>query len=197
MAGDESRNPWTVRGERRVFDNPWIAVDERDVVNPAGRPAVYAVVRFKKLAVGVAPIDAEGRVRLVGQWRFPLGRYSWEIPEGGGDPGETPAETARRELVEETGLSAGALREILRMDLSNSVTDEEAVIFLAHDLTPGAAAPEETEILSQRAIPFREALEMAVSGAIRDSLTVAGLLRAHHMAVTGALDPALTKAMLG
>jgi 8-oxo-dGTP pyrophosphatase MutT (NUDIX family) len=151
---------------------------------------------MRRLAVGVLPIDAAGCVHLVGQWRFPLGRYSWEMPEGGADPGEDARACAERELAEETGLSAGAYQPILEMDLSNSVTDEQAIIFLASELIPGRARPDGTEVLRARRAPFREALARATDGRIRDAMTVAALLRAHHMAVTGQLPAALGAAML-
>lgn len=154
------------------------------------------MIRIRRLAVGVLPIDACGHVRMVGQWRFPLGRYSWEMPEGGAEPGEDPADCARRELKEETGLSAGRIEEVLRMDLSNSLTDERAVLYLAFDLTEGEAAPEETEVLARRSAPFLEVLERVVAGEITDALTVAAVLRAHHMAVTGRLPEALARVML-
>lgn len=190
-------NPWRVRSVRRAYESDWLAVDDHDVINPAGKPGFYGVVRVRRMAVGVLPIEADGRVHLVGQWRFPLARYSWEMPEGGAEPGEAPAECARRELAEETGLIAGRLEEILRLDLSNSLTDEGGVLFLATDLRQGAAAPEETEVLRRLTAPFSEVLTRATAGAITDALTVAAVLRAHHMAVTGALPGALARAMLG
>jgi 8-oxo-dGTP pyrophosphatase MutT (NUDIX family) len=142
------------------------------------------------------PIEPDGRVHLVGQWRFPLGRYSWELPEGGAEPGEDPRVCAERELMEETGLRAKALTPILEMDLSNSLTDERAVVFLATDLIQGEAQPDGTEVLKHRTAPFLEVLERVADGRIRDSITVAAVLRAHHMAVTGQLPPALAAAML-
>jgi 8-oxo-dGTP pyrophosphatase MutT (NUDIX family) len=198
---DEDRDPWTTLSERRAYENPWIAVDHREVITPSGTPGIYGIVRFKKLAVGVVPIDADGSVHLVGQWRPPLGRYSWEIPEGGAEAGEPAAACAGRELAEETGMVAGRLAEILRLDLSNSCTDERGVIFLATGLTPGRAAPDDTEALAHKTIPFAAALTDALEGRITDSMSVAGLLRAYHMAQTalsdaGALDPALAKVML-
>jgi 8-oxo-dGTP pyrophosphatase MutT (NUDIX family) len=193
---DES-DPWTVLSEQRVYENPWIAVDHREVLTPAGTPGIYGIVRFRKIAVGVVPIDAEGQVHLIGQWRVPLAAYSWEIPEGGAEPGEPPELSAARELQEETGLTAGALVPILTMALSNSSTDERAVVFLGADLSPGLAAPEETERLAYKRMPFLEALNLVLSGAITDSMTVAGLLRAHHMAVTGEIPSALAASMLG
>lgn len=193
---EESGNPWTVRSVTRPFENAWFAIDAHDTLNPAGNPASYAVIRIRRRAVGVLPIDGKGHVHMVGQWRFPLGRYSWEMPEGGAEPGEDTADCARRELKEETGLSASDLVEILRMDLSNSLTDENAVLYLAFGLTEGEAEPEETEVLARRSAPFAEVLERVVTGEITDSLTVAAVLRAHHMAVTGRLPEALARVML-
>ncbi len=193
---DETADPWTVLSERRAYENAWIAVDHREVRTPAGTPGVYGIVRFARLAVGVLPIDERGYVHLVGQWRPPLAAYSWEMPEGGADPGESPNVCAARELKEETGLTAETLIPILRMALSNSSTDERAALFLALGLNPGESAPDDTESLAHKVLPFGEALAQALSGAITDAMTVAALLRAHHMAVTGEIPSALAKAML-
>ncbi|MET0183233.1 MAG: NUDIX hydrolase [Caulobacterales bacterium] len=190
-------NPWTVLAPpKRSFENDWFAIEEQDVLKPNGAPGYYGVVRFRRVAVGVLPIEADGLVHLVGQWRFPLGRYSWEMPEGGAEPGEDPADCAGRELAEETGLRAADLVEILRMDLSNSITDEVSVLFLATGLTQGEAAPEETEALQRRSAHFSDVLARVADGRITDCLTVAAILRAHHMAVTGELPEALAQAML-
>jgi 8-oxo-dGTP pyrophosphatase MutT (NUDIX family) len=194
---DETHDPWTVLSEQRVYENPWIAVDHREVLTPQGTPGVYGLVRFKKRAIGVVPVLDDGRVPLVGQWRAPLERYSWEVPTGGAEPGEAPEAAARRELLEETGYACAALQPIVWIDLSNSVTDEQGVVFLATGLTPGAPAPDDTEALAHRILPFAAVLGLVLEGTIRDSLTVAGVLRAHHMAVTGGMAPALAKAMLG
>lgn len=198
MADDweEEGNPWTVRGVRTLFENPWFAVEEYDSINPGGGNSMYGVIRMRKVAVGVLPIEADGTVHMVGQWRFPLERYSWEMPEGGAEPGEGIEETAHRELREETGFRAGKLQPILEYDLSNSVTDERAVLFLATALTPGEAAPEEVEKLKTLSAPFREVLARVIDGRIRDGLTVAAVLRVHHMAVEGELPPALAKVIL-
>lgn len=200
MANDDweaDENPWTVRGISRPFENDWFRIDSHAVIHPGGAPGTYSVIRIRRLAVGVLPIEANGDVHLVGQWRFPLGRYSWEMPEGGGEPGESALSCAERELTEETGLRAGLISPILEMDMSNSLTDERAVIFLATALTPGEASPEPTEVLKRRRAPFADVLARVVDGRIRDSLTVAAVLRAHHMAVTGQLPPVLAEAMLG
>ncbi len=197
--GDDWRdgtNPLHARARRRAYENPWFWVEEHDVVNPDGAPGFYGVVRIRRLAVGVLPIEPDGRVHLVGQWRFPLGRYSWEMPEGGAEAGESALACARRELREETGLAAGQLTEILRLDLSNSLTDEQAVCFLASDLTPGPAAPEPSEVLAPLLAPFREVLARVVDGRISDAMTVAAVLRVHHMAVEGLLPAPQAAAIL-
>jgi 8-oxo-dGTP pyrophosphatase MutT (NUDIX family) len=194
---EEDGDPWTVKSVTREFENNWLAVDVHEVIHPGGREGTYGVVRVRRLAVGVLPIEPDGRVHLVGQWRFPLARYSWEMPEGGAEPGEDAETCARRELLEETGLAAASLDKILELDLSNSLTDECAILFLATGLTHGEASPEDTEVLRRRTAPFAEVLNRAIDGRIRDSLTVAAVLRAHHMAVTGRLPQSLAKAMLG
>lgn len=174
-----------------------MVIDRYAVIHPGGAPGTYSVMRPRRLAVGVLPIEPDGFVHLVGQWRFPLGRYSWEMPEGGAEPGEPPLDCAKRELEEETGLRAGSFELVLEMDMSNSLTDERAVIYLATGLTAGAAQPEATEVLRHRRAHFQDVLARVVDGRIRDSLTVAAVLRAHHMAVTGALPQVLAEAMLG
>ncbi|MFN3511422.1 MAG: NUDIX domain-containing protein [Phenylobacterium sp.] len=190
--------PWT-RGEVRcVYDNPWIRVTEETALAPTGQPALYGVVSFKNRALAVLPLHDDGSVVLVGQQRLPLGDYSWEIPEGGGPMAEDPLDGAKRELLEETGLAASEWREVLRMQLSNSVTDEVAVGFLALGLAQ-AAEPEGdgTEDLAVVRVPFREALDAAMAGHIQDSLTVAMLLRGYHMAREGLLPDALARGMIG
>lgn len=193
---DEGGNPWIVKGVTQPFANDWFRIEAHDVIRPDGAQGYYGVIRVRRLAVGVLPIEADGHVHLVGQWRFPLGRYSWEMPEGGAEPGEDARACAERELAEETGLRASAWTKMLEMDLSNSLTDERAVIFIATDLSRGAAEPDATEVLQSRRAHFLDVLDRVSDGRIRDSLTVAAVLRAHHMAVTGQLPAPLAQAML-
>ena len=188
--------PWRVSSETIVYDNPWITLTEYQTIAPTGRPALYGKVGFKNRAIGIVPLHADGTVTLVGQNRFPHANYSWEIPEGGSPLDEDPLDGAKRELAEEVGLEAADWREILRMELSNSITDEFCHGFLALDLTPTATAPDETEDLAIVRVPFGVALDAAVSGHMPDSLTVALLLRVHHMAVKGELPEGLARLVL-
>jgi len=188
--------PWTVASEKVVYDNPWITLTEYQTIAPTGRPALYGKVAFKNRAIGVVPLHADGTVTLVGQNRFPRGNYSWEIPEGGSPLDEDPLDGAKRELAEEVGLQAADWRPILTMELSNSITDEFCHGYLALDLTPTATAPDETEDLAMVRIPFGEALDAVVAGHMSDSLTVALLLRVHHMAVKGELPADLARLVL-
>ncbi|MBM3597277.1 MAG: NUDIX hydrolase [Alphaproteobacteria bacterium] len=161
-----------------------------------GKPGIYGTVHFKHLAIGVVPIDADGSTFLVGQFRFPFGKYSWEIPEGGGALDVAPLESAKRELIEETGLVAEHWRQFLRMDLSNSVSDEVAISFLAWNLAHGQAQPEETEQLQIRKLPFARALDMAWAGEITDSLSVASLLKVELMARRGELPAEVARLII-
>lgn len=170
-------NPWTVLSSEARYDNAWIRLRHDEVLTPAGTPGIYGTVHFKNKALGIIPIDAEGHTWLVGQYRYPLGAYSWEIPMGGGPLGEDPLAAAQRELLEETGLTAARWQLLGRIHTSNSVTDEEGFIFWAEELTPGPAAPEETELLALRRLPLIEALDMVMRGDITDSLSVFGLLK--------------------
>jgi 8-oxo-dGTP pyrophosphatase MutT (NUDIX family) len=176
-AHDPYRNPWRRLSRRIAYENPWIAVYHDEVVRPDGQPGIYGVVHYHNLAVGVVALDEQDRVLLVGQYRYPLDLYSWEIPEGGGGRDEDPLEAARRELIEETGYTASHWQEVLRAHLSNSVSDEEAVCYLATGLQAGEARPEGTEQLLVRWAPFAEALDMVLKNQITDSLSVLGLQR--------------------
>ena len=145
------KGPWTILSAKDVYENPWIRLTHHEVLTPAQTPGIYGLVHYKNLAIGVMPVDAEGHTYLVGQYRFPLDAYSWEIPEGGGAAGIDPLESAARELREETGLTARHWRKLLEADLSNSVSDERAVAYVAWGLTPGESEPEATEELARSA----------------------------------------------
>ena len=164
-------NPWTRRSRRLAYENAWIQVHHDDVTRPDGEPGIYGVVHFRNRAVGVVAIDAADRVVLVGQYRYTLDRYSWEIPEGGVPDGEDPLEGARRELREETGIEAATWRDIGAFDLSNSITDETGVLYLATDLTDGQAAPDATEELHLRRVPFAEVVAMMDRGELLDAMS--------------------------
>jgi len=170
---------WKRKNRKQIYDNNWIEIFHDEVVNPNGGHGIYGVVHFKNIAIGVIPIDENGYTWLVGQHRYPQNKYSWEIPEGGGPLHIDPLESAKRELKEEVGLAAQSCKEILRMDLSNSVSDELAIIYLATNLTQGNSQPEETEVLTIKHLPFEEAYLMVLRGEITDSMSVAGILRAH------------------
>ena len=180
-------NPWTILSSRDIYQNPWIEVTEHQVLNPAGGKGIYGVVHFQNLAIGVVPYE-NGAIWMVGQYRFPHEAYSWEIPEGGGPNGTDPLDNARRELKEETGLEAANYRPILEMDLSNSVTDERGIVYLATGLSHGEAEPEDTEDLQVRKMSLDEVYAMVERREIRDSLTVAAVYKMMLMRERGELD---------
>jgi 8-oxo-dGTP pyrophosphatase MutT (NUDIX family) len=180
-------NPWQIVSENQVYDNPWIGLTEYQVINPSGNPGIYGKVHFKNIAIGVIPLDAEMNTYLVGQYRFALGQYSWELPEGGGPIGTDPLDSAKRELLEETGLKASRWTELLRMHLSNSVSDELSIIYVAQDLQQFEAEPEDTEQLIIKKVPFNEVYHMVCHGEITDSLTVAAILKIRVMLLEGGL----------
>jgi 8-oxo-dGTP pyrophosphatase MutT (NUDIX family) len=177
MSAEEFENPWTTLGRRPIYENPWIAVREDQVLRPDGSPGIYGVVHFKNRAIGVLPVEDDGSIWLVGQHRYPLNAFSWEIPEGGCPEGESPEAAAHRELAEETGLSAASLERIAVSHLSNSVSDELAIVFRASGLTPGESNPEETERLLVRRVSWEDAWGMLERGEITDSMSVIALLR--------------------
>lgn len=189
--------PWRSETARTIYENPWLSVTEHQATAPTGRAAIYGVVGFKNRAIAILPLHDDATVTLVGQNRFVFGDYSWEIPEGGAPSGEDPLDGAKRELAEETGLQAAEWLQVLTVQMSNSVTDEFGIGYLATRLTTAAdLSPDDTEDIKTARVPFREALELAVRGEIQDSLTVAMLLRAHHMAVSGDLPRDLALNMI-
>ena len=181
---DPEANPFQITSSRALYQNPWIQLIEHQIINPAGKPGIYGVVRFKNRAVGVVPFD-NGDIWLVGQYRLPLEKYSWEIPEGGSPEGEELLETARRELKEETGLVATTFEPLLQMHLSNSVTDEFGSVFLARGLRQEKSSPEETERLQVRKTALEDAYAEVEAGRITDSLSVAAIYKLMLMKVQG------------
>lgn len=177
--------PWTRRSRRLAYENPWITIWHDEVTRPDGAPGIYGVVHFANRAVGVVALDERDRVLLVGQHRYALDVYSWEIPEGGVPLGETAPDGARRELREETGIEASTWLELGRMHLSNSVSDEHAVVYLATGLTSRTATPDGTEALDVRWLPFDEVLAMTLDGRITDALTVMAVQRVALDRATG------------
>ena len=170
-------NPWKTISTTEEYDNPWINVKENKVINPAGKDGIYGVVHFKNKAIGIIPIDENGNTWLVGQFRYALEEYSWEIPMGGGPLEIDILESAKKELKEETGLSAINWQNICRIHTSNSATDEEGFIFLAQNLTEGETEFEDTEDIKVWKLPFTDAIKMVMNGEITDAISIAGLLK--------------------
>lgn len=173
---DES-NHWQTLHTREIYDNPWIRIIEDQVVNPAGGRGIYGRVLMKNKAIGIIPLDTDGNTWLVGQYRYVLREFLWEIPKGGAPDGEHAAVAAERELREETGLIAGKITSLLRIHTSDCLTNEEGWIFLAEELSPGIAAPEPTEDLHVRKLPLPAAIQMAMDGKITDAISLAGLFK--------------------
>lgn len=184
---EEHINPWKIIDQQEVYDNNWISLTHLNVINPGGGKGVYGKVHFKNLAIGVVALDDELNTYLVGQYRFPINKYSWEIPEGGCPEHENPLVAAKRELLEETGLKADKWHVLGTIYLSNSVTDENGVYYLASGLSHHEAEPEETEQLSLKKVTLREALEMVDEGEITDSMSIIALQKVQLLLLQGKL----------
>jgi 8-oxo-dGTP pyrophosphatase MutT (NUDIX family) len=174
---DPTANPWVRRSRSTPYENDWIVVHHDDVLRPDGTPGIYGVVHFRSRAVAAVVLDEQDRLLLVGQYRYTLDRYSWEIPEGGSPLAEAPLDGIKRELAEETGYEAASWRELLRFTVSNSVTDETGIAFVATDLTPGPSEPDATEALQIRWVDFDEATAMIAAGQISDLISQAAILQ--------------------
>lgn len=170
-------NPWQKISSHEVYDNKWINVRHEEVIKPNGESGVYGVAHFKYLAAAVIPLDSDGNIWLVGQFRYTLNEYSWEIPMGGGDLNANSLDSAKRELKEETGLIASKWTNLGRLHTSNSVTDEVGYMYLAEDLQLGQADPDDTEILQVKKVTLTEAVRMVMDSEITDSLSIAAILK--------------------
>ncbi len=173
---EAEKNPWQIISQKDIYDNNWISVTEFDVINPNGGKGIYGKIHFKNIAIGIVPLDELYNTYLVGQYRFTIDKYSWEIPEGG-CLNEYPLDAAKRELLEETGLKANSWQQIIKMYLSNSVTDESCFVFVAKELTQHAAMPESTEKLRIKKLPFDEVYKMVLQNIITDSLTITAIFK--------------------
>lgn len=181
----EDINPWKTISSEKVYSNPWIDLYHNKVITPGGNEGIYGKVHFKNIAVGVIPLDEKGNTYIVGQYRYTLDEYSWEIPEGGCPTGQTPIEAIKRELKEETGLTAAKWQELMTIHTSNSVCDEVAYLFVAKDLSAGLAHPEDTEELVVKKLPFSELVDMVHDGRVTDAMSVAATLKVAHMIQQG------------
>jgi 8-oxo-dGTP pyrophosphatase MutT (NUDIX family) len=171
-----TENNWKTLSSETVYENAWLELSHRDVINPSGNKGIYGLVKFKNQAIGVIPVDSEDNIYLVGQFRYAIDEYSWEIPEGGGPLGVDPLEGAKRELKEETGLIANKWTKLARIHTSNSATNEEGFLYIAEELTQDQAEPEDTEDLQVWKLPLKEAVEMVMRSEITDSLSVCAIL---------------------
>lgn len=187
MLMQNEENPWKTLSTEMVYESAWIMVNKHQVINPANNPAIYSTIHFKNKAIGVIPLDEEYNTWIVGQFRYPTNCYSWEIPEGGGHLNVPYVDSAARELLEETGLKAEKYTEIMRMHLSNSASDEEAIVFVAQNLTQHNAEPEETEVLQVKKLPFNELYNMVQKGEITDAISIAAIYKTKTLIDNGQL----------
>jgi len=179
-------SPWRTVKRERIYDTPWISVTHHDVITPAGEEGIYGVVHYKNRAVGIVPYH-NGMIWLVGQTRYPLGQYSWEIPEGGCPIAENLEKCALRELKEETGIEAGSIIPLFQSHLSNSVSDEWGIVYLATELSFGQSEPEATEDISVRKISLENFYAEVEAGKITDSLSVTACYKLMLMKARGDL----------
>ncbi len=177
MDSVDRKHNWKTKSVHNTYDNPWIRVEHHEVINPSGHDGIYGKVHFKNLAIGIIPLTEDRHTWLVGQYRYPLDQFSWEIPMGGGPVDLDPLLSAQKELKEETGLEASDWKVIMKVHTSNSVTDEVGLVYLAQDLTQGTPDTDETEELEVRRVPFEQAYQMVLSGEITDVISVAGILK--------------------
>lgn len=183
-----SKKSWKTLTNTTVYENPWLEIQHHEVINPSGGDGIYGVVHFKNYAIGIIALDENGNTWIVGQHRYPLNIYSWELPEGGGSLDDTPLNAARRELKEEVGIFAKKWTKLLEIHTSNSVTDEFGIVFIAQDLTFGETEHEETEDIAIRKLHFSELVEMVMKGEITDSITMVAVLKLQLMIERGTFN---------
>lgn len=172
---------WKTLRSRIVYDNPWMTVVEDRVINPGGGENDYGHVKFKNRAVAIVPLDEDGNTWLVGQQRYTLDLYTWELPMGGAPLAENPLAAAKRELKEETGLIAKDWQQLMFFHTSKSITNEEGFVFVARDLEQGETEFDEAEDLQIRKLPMSDALQMIRQGEITDVISIAALLRVNEL----------------
>jgi 8-oxo-dGTP pyrophosphatase MutT (NUDIX family) len=178
-------NPWKTKSSREVYKNAWIRVREDHVVRPDGGPGIYGVIEIRP-SVGIVAIDSRDRIVLVGQWRYSVNRYSWEVPRGGSHPGETDMlAVAQRELAEEAGVVAQHWQRLGAVDVCNGVCDDVQTLFLATDLSPTEMNLDPEEDISVEWKPFDEALNMAMDGRITEVCSVAAILQVAFLRSNG------------
>ncbi|CAG5080600.1 NUDIX domain-containing protein [Parvicella tangerina] len=175
------KNPWQTKNKETRYETPWIKVTHHDVITPGGSEGIYGCIHFKNLAVGIIPLDEHLNTWIVGQYRYPIQRYTWEIPEGGCPIGTTPLDTAKRELQEEVGILAKSWKLIQELDLSDSASDEISYCYLAQDLTLGEPCQDDNEDITIRKLPFQQLFEMTEQGEIRDAISVAAIYKVQRM----------------
>lgn len=173
--GKMTMSPWKTLSSSQIYTNPWFSVREDQVIAPDGRSDIYHVVSAGRVAVGIVPLWEDGSITLVGQYRYPVQQYSWEIPEGGGDVGSEPVESAKRELREETGIIANTWQYLGQVHTSNCFLDEVCHLFLATNLRQGPADPSPEEILQLQRLPFQEAVTMVKDGLMTDAISIAAI----------------------
>jgi 8-oxo-dGTP pyrophosphatase MutT (NUDIX family) len=172
-----NKQPWKRLSSAVVYDNPWMRVEEHQVINPSGAESIYGKVCFKNRAVAILALDEAHNLYLVGQHRYTLDEYAWELPMGGAPEDEEVLLAAKRELKEETGISASNWTEIMRVHTSNCITDEVGFVFLARGLRQGEPSLEPTEDLTVRKLPLDTAIAWVLGGRITDAISAAGILR--------------------
>lgn len=178
---DEDKNPWEILNKKEIYDNPWITLHHHEVITPGGKKGIYGTIDFKNSAIGIIPLDDELNTYIIGQYRFPLNKYSWEIPEGGGTKGEDPLIAAKRELSEECGIKAKKWMKIQDFNLSNSVTTETGHLYIARELSFFNAHPDDNEELQLKKIPFKDLFQMVLDGEVTDAMTIMAVYKTNYL----------------